>query len=268
MRIAIAHMRTKLLSKKVNLERVKRFALEAKRRRASILLLPSMFNTGSLFEFYSSTRLRRALRSAAEKIPGPTTEHVVSLAMDAGLYIMGGPIIERAGPKLFLTAFAVSPTGTVQCKFRKMFPGESDLGISPGKDITIANTIANVGMLVEDDVMLPEIARGMAFLGANFFVALARLKTGGYDYTMLAYARSVENMVPTIQVGGLVEHRDKVEAVVPSYYISPENGVSLLADEGEKLITVDLKLHKKRDNPLLRRFKKPKDICRFYSKKR
>ena len=106
--IGLAHMRIKLMAKKTNLEKVKKFVKEANNKGTRMIVFPSMFNIGPIFSYYTPTRIKQVIKNQAEKIPGTLTDFLSNLALEENIYIATGPIIERAGPKLFLSSFMVT----------------------------------------------------------------------------------------------------------------------------------------------------------------
>ncbi|MDK2384799.1 MAG: carbon-nitrogen hydrolase family protein, partial [Candidatus Korarchaeota archaeon] len=205
-RIAVLHLRLKQMAKKSNLEVVRRLARSVD-GSAKILVLPSLFNTGPIFEHYRGHRLARVLKNAAEKIPGPTSDLLSVLAVEKAVFILGGPIVERAGPRIFLTTLAYSPSGELLCKYRKIVVEEAEeaLGISPGKKPGLVELDVGYGIMAGSDVFYPEVARTLVLSGATMLVAMLRMSRRYAAIVDLLRLRSMENNVPMIIVGGAAE---------------------------------------------------------------
>lgn len=129
---------------------------------------------------------------AAERIPGPCTDYLASLAKKHNLHIVTS-LHERAGHLIYNTAILVGPEGHVVGKYRKICParGEYRMGIAPGYEFPVFETgFGKVGMMICMDVHFPEIARGLAANGAEI-IALPIM--GGHPD--LARARALDNQV-------------------------------------------------------------------------
>ncbi|MCI4396574.1 MAG: carbon-nitrogen hydrolase family protein [Thermoprotei archaeon] len=229
MRIAIAHISLKLMSKKVNFEKAKRVVHEAKQRGAKAVILPSMLNIGPIFSFYSPAQVKSIVRNHAERIPsGPTATFLSSLAVSSGVFIISGPIIERAGPKVFLTSFAVSPAGSFLKRYRKIVlnPIDRTLGFSEGRTLEFFDLKEKYGVLIEGDVLFPEIARGLTILGSTVLLAFPRIEPA-FDKKLrkLLEARSIENNLPIISMGGMVKSQEQTLSELPTYIFDPSEGL-------------------------------------------
>ena len=229
MRIAIAHISLKLMSKKVNFEKAKRVVHEAKQRGAKAIILPSMLNIGPIFSFYSPAQVKSIVRNHAERIPsGPTATFLSSLAVSSGVFIISGPIIERAGPKVFLTSFAVSPAGSFLKRYRKIVlnPIDRTLGFSEGRTLEFFDLKEKYGVMIEGDVLFPEIARGLTILGSTVLLAFPRIEPA-FDKKLrkLLEARSIENNLPIISMGGIVKSQEQTLSELPTYIFDPSEGL-------------------------------------------
>ncbi|MFP3268927.1 MAG: carbon-nitrogen hydrolase family protein [Desulfurococcales archaeon] len=229
MRIAIAHISLKLMSKKVNFEKAKRVVHEAKQRGAKAIILPSMLNIGPIFSFYSPAQVKSIVRNHAERIPsGPTATFLSSLAVSSGVFIISGPIIERAGPKVFLTSFAVSPAGSFLKRYRKIVlnPIDRTLGFSEGRTLEFFDLKEKYGVMIEGDVLFPEIARGLTILGSTVLLAFPRIEPA-FDKKLrkLLEARSIENNLPIISMGGMVKSQEQTLSELPTYIFDPSEGL-------------------------------------------
>ncbi|MGC9115114.1 MAG: carbon-nitrogen hydrolase family protein [Fervidicoccaceae archaeon] len=229
MRIAIAHMSLKLMSKKLNFERTKKVVQEAKQRGAKAIILPSMINIGPIFSFFSPAQVKSIVRNHAERVPsGPTSTFLSSLAVSNGIFIVVGPIIERAGPKVFLTSFAISPTGSIINRYRKIVlnPLDKTLGFSEGKTLDYFDLKEKYGILIEGDIQFPEIARGLTILGSTVLVGYPRIDPV-FDKKLrkLLESRSIENNLPLISMGGIVKSQEQTMAELPTFIFDPSEGL-------------------------------------------
>ena len=236
--MAVLHLRLKIMAKKSNLEKIKRHLVTAKSMGANIAILPSLFNVGPIFEYYKSRRLEKAVKNGAERIPGPVSEYLVALAIDLGMFIVGGPILERAGPKVFLSSIAISPRGIMLGKFRKMVMEPVDSYVTAGKKPAMLEIGRPMGLLAEGELMYPEIARTLAVKGAACIIALPRISSRYRNVDKVATTRSMENGLPVVMVGGAAETQGRIIASVPSLVAMPNGDVEVLAEEEEDTLAI------------------------------
>lgn len=243
MRIAISHMLLKIGSRKINYERVKCCVAEAKEKGAHLVLLPSMFNVGTFQNIYTVSQAREIARNVAEKIPGrQSSSTLIKLAASHDIYILAGPIIERAGPRLFMTSMLVSPSGVVAARYRKVALDVIDraIGITPGKHVNTVSLKGKMGLLLEHDILYPEISRMSVITGASVLIHFSRIgELNDRKLERLGEIRSFENNVPMIIVGGALESVERILAETPSFVIDPKDGVleKVTLDELGKNVT-------------------------------
>ncbi|BEP18463.1 carbon-nitrogen hydrolase family protein [Pyrofollis japonicus] len=225
--VALIHMRLKPLAKKSNLEKARKLVRDAALKGANLAVLPSFVNTGPFFLYYPRTRNQSIARNQAERIPGSTYEYLSMMAIENGIYIVAGPIVERAGPKMFLTTLIIMPNGALLAKYRKIAPNivDEDIGISPGREIVVFNDAGRaMGLLAEDDIYYPEIARALLLSGATAMIATLRPGEDVNKVKLSLLARSIENRVPILAVGGAFETVENV-IDIPTMVIDPQNGI-------------------------------------------
>ncbi|MCC6010445.1 MAG: carbon-nitrogen hydrolase family protein [Fervidicoccaceae archaeon] len=243
MKIAIAHLLLKFGSRKTNYDRVKKSVQEAKEKGAQLVLLPSMFNIGTFQSVYTVSQAKEIARNIAEKIPGgQSSSLLIKLSSALDIYILAGPIIERAGPKLFSTAFLVSPSGVIAGRYRKIAVDVIDkaIGLTSGKHPNLVSLKSKLGLLIEHDLLYPEIARTSILSGASFLVGFSRIgEMNDKKLERIGEARSYENNVPVIIVGGALESAERVLTETPSMIIDAREGIleKITLDEVGKNVT-------------------------------
>jgi len=190
---------------------------------------------------------------------------------------MVGGILERAGPKLFMTSLLVTPDGRIKGKIRKITISKEELslGLSPGKIFTSKIIVRkyNLGVLVDTDLFAPEYARLQKILGAQFFIAFfkRRLRKGNIRTIVksLALARAIETSSPVLLCGGIVEHHGEILYSTPSMIVTP-NGVEHEAVNEEKILFWDLSELNNNDfsalNPCTVSYRSLSDACKELSK--
>ncbi len=249
LRIALLHMKLKLLVKRANLDRARRLLREAVSKNTEgihVAVLPAYVNIGAFHLFYSESRAKNIVRHQAERIPGPTTEYLSKIAIENGVYIIGGPIIERAGPRIFLTMFVIAPNGDIVGKYRKLVLAkrEKSYGVSAGREVLTINQLPRrLGIMAEDDLLAPEVARSLILYGATGIITTLGFSQDVELLKNLLLVRSIENNVPILALGGIVEHgTEKFE--VPSIIVDPEQKKIADIHEGEeKPLIVEMRVN-------------------------
>ena len=254
LRIALLHMKLKLLVKRSNLDRVRKLLRQVvdKNGGVHVAVLPAFVNIGAFYLFYPEQRAANIVKHQAERIPGPTTEYLGKVAVENSIFIVGGPIIERAGPRIFLTTFVISPTGDVVAKYRKLVINdrEKSLGITSGKDVVVVDQLERkIGVMAEDDLLAPEIARSLVLKGATVITTTLSFSLDQKVLETLLVTRSLENWVPIFALGGIIEYNNEVREA-PTIIVDPEQGGVTDRHYGEeKPLIVEMRVSKdKPDN--------------------
>ena len=254
LRIALLHMKLKLLVKRANLDRARRLLREAVSKNTEgihVVVLPAYVNIGAFHLFYSENRAKNIVKHQAERIPGPTTEYLSKVAIENGVYIVGGPIIERAGPRIFLTMFIIAPNGEIVGKYRKLVltEREKSYGVSAGREVLTLNQLPRkLGVMTEDDLLAPEVARSLILYGATGIITTLGFSQDPELLRKLLLVRSIENRVPILALGGIVEHgTERYE--VPSIIVDPEQRRIAEEHEGEeKPLIVEMRINPSTNN--------------------
>ena len=146
-----------------NLEKAKKYILEACENGAEIIVLPEVFNVGS------AGNCRKEVYSVAEEIPsGKTFKMLMELAREKGVYITGS-MVEKDGIDLYNTSVLVGPEGLVG-KYRKthlccnefLWYEPGDLGIP-----VFHTPFGRIALLICMDSYFPETFRIAALNGAD-----------------------------------------------------------------------------------------------------
>lgn len=147
-------------SAKDNREQFARFLDEAGAKKADLVVLPETLTlVGNGVSYFD----------AAEPIPGPSTDYFAEFTRKHNYYIVAG-LMERAAPEIYNVAVLIAPDGKVAGKYRKVaLPrGEIEAGVAPGQEYPVFQTrFGKLGMMVCYDGFFPEVARQLAFNGAE-----------------------------------------------------------------------------------------------------
>ena len=215
-------------------------------RKADLLVLPELFNTGYQFQSLAEAR------NLSEPIPdGPTTRFLMDWARDAGMAIVAG-LAERDGKTLYNSAVIVGPKGLIG-KFRKahIFDSENNF-FEPGNlPFTVFDAgFAKIGIMVCFDWRFPETARTLALQGADIIAHPSNLVLPDCPQAMIT--RCLENRVYAVtsdRVG--TEKRAPGEAlkfIGQSQVVDPDGTVLVRASEDrEEAHVVAINLEKARN---------------------
>ncbi len=243
--VALVHMKLKLLTKKANLEKARKLTREAASKGARLVVLPSFVNTAPFFLYYPMPRNKVITKNQAERVPSMTSEYLSMIAAESGVYLVAGPIIERAGPRLFLTTLVIAPTGEIISKYRKLAVNglDRELGISAGKTPYVLNDERlgrSMGVMAEDDIYYPEVARTLVMMGATALIVSLRIGEPLDKVKLMLLARSFENRVPILAVGGALETPDKYFET-PTMIVDPKKGiVDEIKDTTDTFVLVEM----------------------------
>jgi len=232
------------MSRKHNIEKAKKLIKTAKERGAKLIILPSLFPVGNTFEIYNNEKkMRSVVKNLAEKIPGNSTDILVKLAMEGEIHLIAGPLLEQAGPKIFLTTLVISPDGEIIGKYRKIMMSEKDvkLGISGGKEPIYVVLDKKYGVLSEDDLFSPEISRILALGGSQLIIGTTRPVNKKQDLIKyVTITRSVENGISYLINGEMIENEDgEIVGYTPTFIATPDSLVYKEAEDEDSIVLVE-----------------------------
>lgn len=161
--------------KAYNLERIRRFIVEAAGSGVEVIVFPEMCITGY---WHVRKRSRAEIEALAEPVPeGPSGKILAALSREYGMSI-GAGLIERAADGCLYNAYLVAMPDGRWALHRKLHVFVSPF-LSPGDRYTVFDTPhgCRLGVLVCYDNNIVENARVTALLGAE--ILLAPHQTGG-----------------------------------------------------------------------------------------
>jgi predicted amidohydrolase len=211
------------------------------KRKADLLVLPELFNTGYQFKSLEEAR------NLSEPIPdGPTTRFLSDWTREAGITIVAG-LAERDGETLYNSAVIVGPQGLIG-KFRKahIFDSENNF-FQPGDlPFTVFDVgFAKIGIMICFDWRFPETARTLALQGADIIAHPANLVLPHCPQAMIT--RCLENRVYAVtcdRVG--TEQRipgESLKFIGQSQVVDPDGTVLVRASEDREeaqVVEIDL----------------------------
>lgn len=191
-KIASVQMDPRLMQVEENLASMVSAARKASQNQAKLIVFPECSLTGYVFSS------REEALPYAETIPGPSTEALLSICQELGVYIVFG-LLEKEGDKLFNALSFVGPEGFM-ASYRKNhlpFLGIDRFVDKGNRPFQVHSTpIGNIGLHICYDILFPESARIMALLGADIIVLSTNFPYGrGETLNCVVRARAIENKV-------------------------------------------------------------------------
>ncbi|MEU8118049.1 carbon-nitrogen hydrolase family protein [Spirillospora sp. NPDC049024] len=144
--------------------------LVARFRRTRALVYPELHLCGV---DVARGDVRRQVRDAAEPLDGPRVAELAELARELGIWLLPGSVPERGeNGELFNTALAFSPDGRLAASYRKIFPWRPYEPYDPGDRFVVFDLdgVGRVGFAICYDIWFPEVARHLAWMGAELIV--------------------------------------------------------------------------------------------------
>ncbi|MYV98027.1 carbon-nitrogen hydrolase family protein [Streptomyces sp. SID3343] len=181
------------------------------------------------------------MTDTAEPIDGPTVRRVCDLARETGLWLVPGSFFERDdNGRIFNTAIAVSPTGEVVAKYRKVFTWQPYEDAEPGTCFEVFDIpdVGRVGLAICYDGSFPETVRQLAWMGAE--VVLQPVLTTTRDREMervCARANAFSNQVYVVNLN-IADPAGVGESLI----VDPEGMVRQQAGGGEEVLVDALDL--------------------------
>lgn len=179
-------------------------------------------------------------QQVAQPIPGPLVDRLCKLAEEFEVWLVPGSFYEAGEEGIYNTALAIAPDGSIAARYRKIFPWRPWERSSPGRDFVVFDIeeVGRVGLMICYDGWFPEVARHLAWLGAEVILQPSATLTSDREQELvLARAQAIANQVFVVNVnmgGGHGEGR--------SIVVDPEGHVLQLTGGGEEVITEVLDL--------------------------
>jgi predicted amidohydrolase len=249
MRAALCQMRSGE-DVETNLATAERLLRQAADEGADLAALPEVFT-------YLGRSAGRA--SAAEPVPGPTTERLAAIARDRGIWVLGGSVLEADGDRIFNTSVLFDRGGDLVATYRKIhlydaeLPDqrpirESDTFTAGEQLVTQPMEEARLGLSICYDLRFPELYRGLMVLGAEVLCVPAQFQhtTGTAHWEVLLRARAIENqcfVVAPGQWGTYGREGSNRRSYGHSMIVDPWGRVMIEApEEGDGVFGADLDL--------------------------
>jgi len=177
----------------------------------------------------------------AVPLNGPRMEWLRGLAQELGVLLIPGTVFERGSDgAVYNTAVAISPAGEIVATYRKCCPWRPFETTTPGKEFTVFDVpeIGRIGLSICYDTWFPEVARQLAWLGAEIIIQpnLTRTSDRAQELVLIR-AAAIANQIFVLNVNMAAP-----TAVGQSLLAGPEGEIICLAGESAIPITQVLDL--------------------------
>src|SRR4051812_46004787 len=172
----------------------------------------------------------------AVPIPGDLTEALGRIAAEQDVWLVPGTIFERAQDgRLHNTAVAISPTGELIARYRKLFPWQPHEECAPGDEFVVFDIpgAGRIGLAICYDGNFPEVFRNLAWLGAEVILQPTLTTTADREAELvLARANAIASQLYVVNLNAAAP-----AALGRSLVVDPEGIVRQQAGEAEALLT-------------------------------
>lgn len=178
------------------------------------------------------------LDASAVTLDAPLIAELGAIAKQAGVWLVPGSVCER-GPagELYNTALVFSPSGELVARYRKIFPWRPFEPYTPGGEFVVFDipAVGRLGLSICYDAWFPEVARHLAWMGAEAVVNIVKTTTPDRaQEVVLAQANSIFNQTFTVSIncaGPIGEGRSLV--------VDPEGAVLAAAPGADPAVLVE-----------------------------
>ena len=143
----------------------------------------------------------------AEPIPGPLTDELCAAARRVGKWLVPGSMYELDGEDVYNTAVVISPEGEIVARYRKMFPWlPYEAGTRPGEEFCVFDVpeIGRFGLCICYDMWFPEVARTLAWMGAEVILQPTMTPTSDRELELvMAQANAIFNQCYFVSLNGV-----------------------------------------------------------------
>lgn len=242
MKIAVIQL-CSVLDPAINLGKIREFLKEAKADGAQAAFLPEVF-----YSMSDGTKATPYLVDGKNE----HYEAIRKLAVDSGLYVLGGSAATLVDGKVRNRSYNFSPDGSELGFYDKMNLFAVDLSKHPSNTIIDEARVYSCGnqpkmlkignftfgISICFDLRFPELFRSYSHQGANVLSVSSAftVPTGKAHWHTLLRARAIENQSYVIASAQWGKHNEKISTYGHSLIVDPWGEVLADAEEGEKVI--------------------------------
>lgn len=174
-------------------------------------------------------------RLEPETIPGPITDRLCVLAARHKKWLIPGSMSERVGDTVYNTSIVISPEGELVARYRKMFPWRPLELCSPGDSFCVFQVpgVGTFGLCVCYDMWFPEVARTLAWMGAEVILHPSLTATSDRaQEIVLCQANAIFNQCYFVDINATGPFGGGRSSIV-----DPDGRMLQLADQHECVLT-------------------------------
>ncbi|MGH3358854.1 MAG: carbon-nitrogen hydrolase family protein [Nocardioidaceae bacterium] len=180
-----------------------------------------------------------APEALAQPLAGERDTALAAVAAELGVWLVPGSVYERRPDgHIHNTATLYSPTSGRVAAYRKIFPWRPYETCTPGGEFVVADLgeYGRVGLSICYDAWFPEVARHLAWLGADLIVNVVQTATIDRDQELvLTRATAITNQVFIASVNAATP-----TGLGRSLLVDPEGRVRVEAAGGEPCVLTDV----------------------------
>lgn len=216
--IAIVHCRIIAFARKRNIQNVIKNIRLAKKLGARHIILPPFFNTGPVvgIDGVSEETCKKFFELTSDK----TAKIIAALARLERVNIIVSGFLEKAGAYHYVSSLFINYEGKLLAKRRKLVVSSKEVanGIKAGKSIDLFRIKGlAIGVVIDDEVYYPEIARVYRVLGASAMIAsINPLYVNYLTLSHILKTRVEENSLPLMVPGSVLYVSNSFKGLVPS----------------------------------------------------
>lgn len=250
MKIGVIQLQS-VLSPETNLLTIRKFLNEAIKEGATAVFLPEVF--------YSMSDGTKPTPYLIED-KNEHYEAIRNLAMNSGLYILGGSAATNVNGSIMNRSYNFDPAGVEITTYDKMNLFAVDLSKHPSQTVVdearvytagktpkmITINGFQIGLSICFDLRFPELFRSYSFQGANVLSISSAftVPTGKAHWHTLLKARAIENQCYVVASAQWGQHNEKLSTYGHSLVIDPWGEILVDAEEGEKIVFAEMSLEK------------------------
>lgn len=250
MKVGVIQLQS-VLAPETNLKTIRKFLEEAKKENAAAVFLPEVF-----YSISDGTKPTPYLVDGRNE----HFEAIRSLALDSGLYILGGSAATNVDGKVMNRSYNFDPQGNEIAFYDKMNLFACDLSKHPSNQIIDEGKVYSkgstpqmikvkdfaIGLSICFDLRFPELFRSYSSQGANVLSISSAftVPTGKAHWHTLVRARAIENQCYVIASAQWGKHNEKLSTFGHSLVVDPWGEVLADAQDGEKIIFAEMNLER------------------------
>lgn len=176
------------------------------------------------------------LLAAAEPLEGPRVARLGELAGDLGVWLIPGTVCELGEDgDVYNTAVVLSPQGKLVASYRKCFPWRPYEPYQSGNRFVVFDLadVGRVGLSICYDAWFPEVARHLAWMGAEVIINPTQTTTCDRPQeVVLTRANAIANQVFVVSVNAAAPL-----GTGQSLVVDPEGRVRVQAAQAPETLT-------------------------------